>query len=102
SRENGEDIEARFLEKSPNVVVADVKDAEELALSDERSAHHARELQVHDAGAGAELRVVQCVADNERTPSLDDLLKNRIAEVRHGVGEIPTLQVACHGHPRFA
>src|SRR5690606_30210548 len=50
---DGQNVQARLFEQAPHVVVADVEDAEELTLRDERRAHDAREPQVHDTGARA-------------------------------------------------
>src|SRR5207253_1892639 len=64
-------------------VVADVHRAVQLAAADERHAHDAGELQVHHAGRGVELRVVQRVADDHRLAGLQDARDDRVGEPLH-------------------
>ena len=99
--EDGQQLEAALLEAVGDAVVADVEQAEQVALLEQRRAHDAAELEVDHALALAELQVVQRVVDDQRLLVLEHLGDDRIAHAALGVLELqrrPALDVARHAH----
>ena len=100
--EDGERLERAVVEERDHVVVAEVDDAEDVALLHERRAHHRAELQVHDRRRARPLGVVEGVGDDDRAAGLDHPLDDRVGDPRDRVLDGLARDVARRPHRHLA
>ncbi len=82
-REDRQEVQRPLVEERDHVVVAQVDDAEDLALLLQGGAHHRAELQVDHRGGAGPLGVVERVGHHQRLAGLHHLLDDGVGDPAH-------------------
>ena len=93
-REHREQLQARLLEQVDDVVIAYVNQSEELPLRDEGCDHHRAQLQIENALARVEHRVISLLPHAQLLARVDALSQDAVGELRDGIRDRLAVDVA--------